>query len=57
MLKSEKWAYRALKRTLVGYDSHTINQLDLKDHKKVIWVKNLCIFEDYKSKLSTKLPD
>lgn len=24
MLKSEKWALRALKRTLVGYNSHTI---------------------------------
>lgn len=46
-----------MKETLVGYDSYTIYWLYLKDQKKVIWVKTLCIFEDYKSKFSTKLPD
>lgn len=29
----------------------------LKDQRKVIWVKNLQIFEDYKNKLFTELPD
>ena len=56
-LKLEKWALRALKRTLVGYDGHTIYQVHLKDQKKFIWMKDLCIFEDYKSKFSTELPD
>ena len=56
-LKLEKWAPRALKETLVGYNGYTIYQVHFKDQKKVIWVKNLHIFEDYKSKFSTKLPD
>ena len=41
-------------KTLVGYDGHTIYWVYLKDQKKVIWMKNLCIFEDYESKFSTK---
>lgn len=56
-LKSEKWVPRALKGTLVGYNGHTIYQVYLKNQKKVIWVKDLCIFEDYENKLSNKLPD
>ena len=56
-LKSEKWASRALKRTLVGYDGHTIYRVHLKRQKKVIRVKDLRIFEDYESKPSTDLPD
>lgn len=56
-LKSEKWAPRALKGTLVGYDGHTIYRVYLKDQKKVIRVKDLRIFEDYASKASTELPD
>lgn len=56
-LKSEKWAPRALKGTLVGYDGHTIYRVHLKDQKKVIRLKDLCIFEDYESKTSTKLLD
>ena len=56
-LKSEKWAPRALKGTLVGYDGHTIYRVHLKDQKKVIRVKDLRIFEDYESKFSTELPD
>ncbi|MCJ1346413.1 hypothetical protein MMC31_004629, partial [Peltigera leucophlebia] len=56
-LMSEKWAPKALKGTLVGYDGHTIYQVYLKDQMKVIWVKDLCIFQDYESKFSTELPD
>ena len=56
-LKSEKWAPRALKGTLVGYDGHTIYRVHLKDQKKVIQVKDLRIFEDYESKFSIELPD
>ena len=41
----------------MGYDGHTIDRIYLKDQKKVIWVKDLHIFEDYESKFSTKLPD
>lgn len=55
ILKSEKQALRALKKTLVGYDGHTIYCIHLKDQKKVIWVKDLYIFEDYESKFSTEL--
>ena len=36
MLKSGKWAPRALKKTLVGYDGHTIYRVYLKVLKKVI---------------------
>ncbi len=56
-LKSEKWAPRALKRMLVGYNGHTIYRVYLKDQRKVIRVKDLRIFEDYATKSSTKLPD
>lgn len=41
----------------MGYDGHTIYRVYLKDQKKVIWVKNLRIFEDYESRISTELPD
>lgn len=57
MLKSKKWASKALKRTLMDYNGYTIYQIHLKDQKKVIWVKDLCIFEDNKNKFSTKLLD
>ena len=55
--KSEKWAPRALKRTLVGYDGHTIHRVHIKDHKKVIRVKDLRIFEDFETKPFINLPD
>lgn len=48
---------RALKETLVGYDSHTIYPVYLKDQKKVIQVKDLHIFEDYTIKNTTGLHD
>lgn len=56
-IKSEKWAPQVLKRTLIGYDRYTIYKVHIKKQNKVIWVKNLCIFEDYKTKKFTKLPD
>lgn len=56
-MKWEKWAPRALKGILVGYDGYTIYRIYLKDQRKVIWIKNFQIFQDYKNKFSTKLPD
>ena len=44
-----------MKKVLVVYNGHTIYQVYIKDQKKVIWVKNLWIFEDYKVKVLTKL--
>lgn len=55
-LKSEKWAPRALKGTLVGYNGHTIYRVHIKEQNKVIKVKDLRIFEDYESKTATDLP-
>lgn len=57
LMKSEKWAPRALKETLVGYNGHTIYRVHIKEQNKFIWIKNFYIFEDYKTKESTKLPD
>ena len=56
-LKPEKWSPTILKGTLVRYDGHTIYCVYLKDQKRVIRIKDLQIFEDYKNKLSTELPD
>lgn len=56
-LKSEKWAPRALKGTLVGYDGHTIYRVHIKEQNKVIRVKDLRIFKYYERKSATKLPD
>lgn len=44
---------------LVSYNGHTIYQVYVKNQnqKKVIKVKNLYIFEDYKTKTSTELSD
>lgn len=56
-MKSEKWAPKTLKGVLVGYDDHTIYWVYIKNQKKVIKVKDLCIFEDYETKTSTELPD
>ena len=56
-MKSEKWAPRALKGTLVVYDGHTIYRVHIKEQNKVIRVKDLRIFEDYEAKKSTELPD
>lgn len=56
-MKSEKSLPRTLKGTLVRYDGHTIYRMYCKDQRKVIRVKDLRIFEDYKNKLSTELLD
>ena len=41
----------------MGYDGHTIYWVHIKDQKKFIRVKELCIFEDHETKTSTELPD
>lgn len=56
-IKSEKWAPQVLKRTIIGYDGYTIYRVDIKEQNKVIWDKNLCIFEDYEAKKFIELPD
>lgn len=40
---------------MMGYDSHTIYQVYIKDQNNVIWVKIFYIFEDYKIKASIKI--
>lgn len=35
-MKSEKWAPRALRGTLVGFDGHTIYRVHIKDQNRVI---------------------
>lgn len=57
LIKSEKWALQILKRILVGYNGHIIYKVYIKEQQKVIEIKNLQIFEDYKAKKSIKLPD
>ncbi len=52
-LKSEEWQLQALRGILVGYDGHTIYRVHIQDQNKVIRTKNLCIFEDYKTKAET----
>lgn len=56
-MKSEKWAPKALKGVLVGYDGHIMYKVYIKSQKKFIRVKNLRIFEDYKTKATTELLD
>lgn len=48
-------APQVLKKTLVGYNGHTIYRVYIKDQNKVIRVKDLQIFEDFKIKSSTNL--
>ena len=55
--KSEKWASRALKGTLVGYDGHTIHRIHIKDQNKVIRVEDFRISEDFEIKPFINLPD
>lgn len=57
LIKSEKWAPQALRETLVGFNGQTIYKVHIKDQNRVIWIKNLRIFEDYKSKGSIELPN
>lgn len=46
-----------MKGTLVGYYGDTIYQVHIKKKNKVIKVKDLRIFENYKSKIATDLLD
>ena len=57
LMKSEKWAPQALKKILVGYNGHTIYRVYIREQQKVIWVKDLWIFKNYKAKKSIKLTD
>lgn len=41
----------------MGFNNHIIYQVHIKDQNKVIWVKDLRIFEDYKTKALTEFPD
>lgn len=54
--KSAKFAPRARKGKLVGYDGHTIYCVFLKDDNKIIRVKDIRIYEDVKAKEDTDLP-
>ena len=56
-LKSEKWNPQALRRTLVGYDGHTIYRVHIREQNKIIRIKDLRIFEDYETKTTTDLPN
>ena len=57
LMKSEKWTSRALNGVLVGYYSHIIHRVYIKDQKKVIMMNDLCIFRDYETKSFSKLPN
>ena len=48
---------RALRGTLISYNGHIIDQVHIREQNQVIRVKNLHIFEDYKSKVATDLLD
>lgn len=52
---SEKWVPQAWKRIVVGYNRPTIYRFYIKKQQKVIRVKNLQIFKDYKVKKSIEL--
>lgn len=56
-LKSANWETCASKGKLVGFDSHTIYKIYIKDPNKVIRLQNLRIFEDIISKTTTTSPD
>lgn len=56
-MKSGKPAPRALKRTLVGYDGHTIYKVHIIDQNKVIHIEGLQLFEGFKAKISIGLLD
>ena len=54
-MKSGEPAPRALKRTLVGCDGHTIYRVQIQDQNKVIRIKGLQLFEDDEAKISIGL--
>lgn len=51
-LKFEKYKAWALKDTLLRYDGHTIYKGFIQKQNKVIWIKNLQIFEHIRKKTS-----
>lgn len=51
------WVQWVLRRTLVGFARYTIYKLHIKDQNRVIQMKDLPIFEDYKTKKFIKLLD
>lgn len=51
-LKSEKFEALALKDILVGYDKYIIYRVFIQKEDKIIWIKNLQIFEDTSEKVS-----
>lgn len=55
-LKSEKKKPRALCRKLMGFDRYIIYRVYIEKQSKVIRIKNICIYKDYKSKNLTDLP-
>lgn len=57
IIKSEKWVPRLLKEILVGYNGHIIYWVHIKDHNKVIEIKNLQILKNYKTNVLTKILD
>lgn len=44
-----------MKGILIGYNRYTIYKIYIKEQNKVIWIKDFCIFEDYKTKKFIKL--
>lgn len=57
LLKSEKWASKALKEILVSYNSYIIYWIYIKEQKIVIKINDFWNFENYKSKNAINLPD
>ena len=56
-LNSAKWEACAFRGKLVGFDGHTIYRVHIEDPNKVIWVKDLQIYEDITPKATKSLPD
>lgn len=42
---------------MIGYDGDTIYRVYLENHRKIIWIKDVRIFEDDENKLSIDLSD
>lgn len=53
-LKFKKWQPQALQGILVKYNKYTIYNVYIWDENKVIHIKNLYIFKDYKFKAEIK---
>lgn len=57
ILKSEKLVPKALKDVLVDYNSYTIYKIYFKNQRKIIYIKDFCIFEGYRSKFFIQLSE